>query len=124
MIKKQDFEKYTKDEIVEVIVKCKMTFNAEKLLNKLKRRVEKKLLDNYVKISQQYENKRKEFYNYLIMLESKYGKVTFYGGVPSKNITKEEFDKWKILIKGLQALEFKKDIAYGRYELDCRMNKE
>lgn len=116
MIKKQDFEKYTKDEIVEVIVKYKITFHPEKLLGELKRRKEKKLWDNYEKISKQAENKRKEYIDYLKMLESKYGKITL------KNLSNEEINKMNVLNKEVEALSFKEDIAYNQYELEYGNN--
>lgn len=110
MIKKQDFEEYTKDEIVDVLIKYKTLFKPQIVLNYLNRFSADKAWKKYEKLSKEAEIKRKEHLDYLKMLESKYGTITL------KKLTIEEIEKLSILMKEVDTISRKEDIAYNEYE--------
>ena len=107
---KKDFEKYSKDEIVEVLIKYKTLFHPERILAELERFSRLKAWTKYEMLSKQAEIKRDEYIKYLKQLEAKYGTITL------KKLTIEEIEKLSVLMKEVDTLSHQEDVAYEEYE--------
>ena len=107
---KKDFEAYSKDEIVEVLIKYKTLFHPERILAELERFSRLKAWTKYEMLSNQAKMKRDEYIKYLKQLEAKYGTITL------KKLTIEEAKKISVLMKEVDTLSHQEDVAYKEYE--------